>query len=75
MKEHGAFPKATDLHKTLNLYFQACSIEINSIDLATIAASLENAGQNPLSLAEVFQPSTVKHCLSLMYSIFRNLKV
>ena len=54
MKEHGAFPKATDLHKTLNLYFQACSIEVNSIDLATIAASLTNAGQNPLPLAEIF---------------------
>ncbi|WP_208123277.1 glutaminase A [Facilibium subflavum] len=68
MREHKAFPKDADLHRTLNLYFQACSIEVNSEILAIIAASFANAGTNPITQKEVFKPETIKNCLSLMYS-------
>lgn len=68
MREHQAFPKNTDLHRTLNLYFQACSIELNSETLAAIAASFANAGSCAVTKEEVFKPETVKNCLSLMYS-------
>ena len=68
MREHRAFPKNTDLHRTLNLYFQACSIELNTEVLSTIAANLANSGTCPLTKSEIFKPETVKYCLSLMYS-------
>jgi glutaminase len=68
MREHHAFPKNTDLHQTLNLYFQACSIELNTEVLSVIAAGFANAGSCPLTHREVFKPETTKNCLSLMYS-------
>ena len=30
MKEQNCFPTNTDLHETLDLYFQSCSLEVNS---------------------------------------------
>ena len=68
MRENKAFPKMTNLNSTINLYFQACSIEINSKILSVIAASLANAGINPISNKPIFAPETIKSCLSLMYS-------
>ncbi|WP_018300268.1 glutaminase A [Fangia hongkongensis] len=68
MREHQAFPKGTDLQRTLNLYFQACSIELNVEILANIAASFAGGGRNPITNTQVFLPETVKNCLSLMYS-------
>jgi glutaminase len=68
MKEQKAFPPNTDLLKTLELYFQCCSIESHSADLSVAAATLANAGINPLTGDKIFQSNTVRHCLSLMLS-------
>ncbi len=68
MKEKGAFPKHTNLIETLELYFKCCSIEITAQDHATVASTLANAGICPVSGEKIFNPQTVKHCLSLMYS-------
>lgn len=68
MREKKAFPENTDLAKTLEFYFQCCSIESCTYDLSVAAATLANAGTNPLTGKAIFQPSTVQHCLSLMLS-------
>jgi len=68
MREKGAFPEKTNLLETLEFYFQCCSIELNSKAMANIAATLANGGTCPLTEEEIFSPSTVKNCLSLMGS-------
>jgi glutaminase len=68
MKEVGAFPKGTDIHQTLDLYFQCCSIEVTTKNMATLAATFANAGVCPMTGDRVLSPSSVKHGLSLMLS-------
>jgi glutaminase len=68
MRESGAFRPGVDLQQTLEFYFQACSIEVDAQMLATVAASLANAGVCPLTDDPVFTPGTVQSCLSLMSS-------
>ena len=68
MRERGAFPDGTDLIATLEFYFQCCSIELDAQGLGVVAATLANAGVNPLTNEAVFRPDTVRHCLSLMSS-------
>lgn len=68
MRENKAFPPGTDITETLEYYFQCCSIESCSHAQSIAAATLANAGVNPLNGDQVFQEQTVKHCLSLMLS-------
>lgn len=68
IKETGKFPPRTDLHKTLQLYFQCCSIEVDCIGLSIAAATLANAGVCPFTNEVIYQPETVKNCLTLLYS-------
>jgi glutaminase len=68
MRESGAFRPGTDLVRTLEFYFQCCSIEVDAQMLAVAAASLANAGVCPLTEDPVFRPGTVQSCLSLMSS-------
>jgi glutaminase len=68
MKEKGAFPKNTDLQATLEFYFQCCSIQTNTSNLAIAAATLANSGICPLTDTRVIENNTVKNCLSLMGS-------
>jgi len=68
MREHNAFPEKTDLIETLELYFQCCSIESQASDLSIAAATLANAGVNPLTGERIFNEKTVQHCMSLMLS-------
>jgi glutaminase len=68
MREVGAFPEATDLHQTLDLYFSACSMLTDASSMATVADTYANGGVCPLTEARVFRDDTVKNCLSMMYS-------
>jgi len=68
MRENKAFPENTKLHDTLELYFQCCSIESSTHNLAIAAATLANAGVNPLSGEQIFDEKTVQNCMSLMLS-------
>lgn len=68
MQEKKAFPKYTNLQEVLEFYFQCCSIDVTAKHLAITAATLANAGVCPLTDTQVFEPATVKNCLSLMYS-------
>lgn len=68
MRENSAFPENTNLTETLEFYFQCCSIESCTYDLSVAAATLANAGTNPLTGDQIFHSSTIQNCLSLMLS-------
>jgi glutaminase len=68
MKEMNSFPDKTDIYKTLDFYFQCCSVQVNSKQFATAVATLANGGVCPKTGVRVFSPDTVKNCLSMMYS-------
>ncbi|MCM2422655.1 glutaminase A [Streptomyces sp. RKAG293] len=68
MREHGAFPKDTELIETVEFYFQCCSVELDASGLASVASTLANGGTVPLSGERVFSTDSVQKCLSLMSS-------
>jgi len=45
-----------------------CSIELNAEEMSVVAATLANSGICPITGETVFQPKTVRNCLSLMAS-------
>ncbi len=57
-----------DIDQSLDLYFQQCSVLVNSKDLATTAATLANGGVNPLTKQKVINPEYVRDVLSVMYT-------
>ena len=65
MMENGIFPEDTDIEKTLQLYFQACSIKMNTKALAKCAAMLCNAGT--IDDKKVFSSEICKYILCIMY--------
>jgi glutaminase len=68
MREKGAFPPKTNIHDTLDFYFQCCSMEMNTRSMAVIAGMLAKSGVCPTTDQRVLSGETVKHCLSLMSS-------
>jgi len=69
MQEFHSFPEphlSTTLAETLEFYFQQCSITASCSQMAILAATLANGGQNPLTGDRIFDPFHVRNCLSLM---------
>lgn len=70
MRESGAFkgePSPSDIQNCLDLYFQCCSVTINTNVGAIMAATLANGGICPVSNKRVIDKAIVRDCLSLMY--------
>jgi glutaminase len=62
------FPDGTDIIEILELYFQCCSIEITCEMMSIVASTLANGGVCPLTNEKIWDPVSVKNCLSLMAS-------
>ena len=56
------------VEETLRLYDAQCSVRVNCADLATMAATLANAGVNPRTGCTAIKQGQVKHLLSVMLS-------
>lgn len=57
-----------NFEESLELYFQQCSIVVNSQDLAVMGATLANQGVNPMTGQTALKPEHVKDVLSIMLS-------
>lgn len=55
-----------DPMEACEVYTRQCSTLINTVDLATMAATLANAGKNPVSQKQVIKPQNVPHILAEM---------
>ena len=71
MKANHIFPKGEDasdheIRDALELYFSACSLELNCREMALAAATLANGGVCPTTQERIFSGTTVRNCLSLM---------
>jgi glutaminase len=54
--------------QTLHQYFSQCSLLVNCLDLAMMAATLANMGLNPVSGQQVFDFQFIKDVLSVMFT-------
>lgn len=72
MKENNTFDGEVDLQSVLELYFSTCATSMSTEMLAVAAATLANAGANPLTESRVFKEETVRSVLSLMLSCGMN---
>ena len=52
----------------LDLYFRLCSVRVTARDLATMAATLANMGENPLTGIEAFDLRAVRDTMAVMFS-------
>ena len=57
-----------DIEESLDLYFKQCSILVDTVDLALIAATLANGGIQPLTGKKVLESDSARDILSLMFS-------
>ncbi|WP_107667352.1 glutaminase A [Cyanothece sp. BG0011] len=57
-----------NIEEVLDLYFQQCSVLVNCQDLALMAATLANAGLNPITGERVLQSDNAKRLMSVMYT-------
>lgn len=56
------------VEETLDLYFQACSVQVSCIGLATMAATLANGGRNPHSGRTAITLASLRDALSMMFT-------
>jgi glutaminase len=59
---------AEPVEPALDLYFRLCSIRVTAKDLATMAATLANMGENPITEVEAFDLRAVRSTLAVMFS-------
>ena len=71
MRENNAFdgyPTPSELNDTLDLYFQCCSVTVTCRVLASMGATLANAGVCPITNEVVLSREIVRDALSLLFA-------
>lgn len=66
MQDNEVFPEGTDIERTLQLYFQTCSITMNAESMALFAAILANGGVSPVTGEMHFRSDIIKSVLCVM---------
>lgn len=69
--DRGCFPTnstAEDVRNTLDLLFRCEATSMTCRALATLAATLANAGVCPMTCKRVFSAQAVRNCLAIMFS-------
>ena len=56
------------IDESLDLYFQQCSLAIDCLDLAVMAATLSNQGRNPCTGVQAVPSCYIRDILSVMYT-------
>lgn len=57
-----------DIDEALDLYFQECSILVDAVDLATMAATLAMRGVNPVTGQVAMKPEFIKDVVNVMFT-------
>lgn len=57
-----------NVEPALDLYFKQCAILVNTLDLAMMAATIANIGENPVTSKEVFSMNSVRNIMSIMFT-------
>ena len=57
-----------NIDEALDLYFQQCSLSINCLDLAVMAATLSNQGMNPFTKVQAVPSCYIRDILSVIYT-------
>jgi glutaminase len=63
---HNAGTLSGDVEEALDLYFKLCSIEVNTVDLSVMGATLAGGGRNPVSGATILSLDTAYIVTGLM---------
>lgn len=58
----------SNIEEILDLYFQQCALMVNVKDLAMMAATLANSGQQPLTHQSIYSAEVVRDILSVMFT-------
>ncbi|MCK5359312.1 MAG: glutaminase A, partial [Gammaproteobacteria bacterium] len=66
MRSFGIVPDDND--EALDVYFKQCSLSVNCLDMANIAACLANNGVNPITSVQALKSKYVSKVLSVMSS-------
>lgn len=66
--KHFGIIEDDNIDESLDLYFKQCSIMANTLDLATIAATLATGGIHPITKKPVIGLHTSRDILSLMFT-------
>jgi glutaminase len=64
----GVEAMAEPMEPALDLYFRQCSIEVTARDLAMIAATVANMGDQPVTGEQVFDVGAVRETLAVMFT-------
>ena len=56
------------IEQAIDLYFKQCAILVNTRDLAMMAATIANIGENPMTSETVFEADSVKNIMSIMFT-------
>jgi len=66
MRNFGVLQASVD--ETLDLYFQACSVQVNCVELATMAATMACGGIQPATGRTAISRPALRDVLSIMYT-------